>query len=129
VDVRTGRPLRISPDFRPVLLIFLSGAECPLCLDESATWERLAEQERRHLRVIGVFAGTTSQDVDAYVRTRNPGFEMYRLADNDELARLYNRPLKVLLDRWGRVRCAWGPSNSPVGHQALQREVLHELGG
>ena len=128
VDIRSGKTVRLSQDSRQVLLILLSGTECPLCLDESSTWERLAERLPDKLRVIGVFVGTTGQDIQAYVRTQKSGFELYSLPDGDEFARTYEKPLKVMLDRWGRVRFAWGPSNSQVGHDALQREILSALG-
>jgi len=88
VDVRSGKRVRLVPDRRPVLLVLLSGTECPSCLDENAVWERLAEY-REQLRVIGVFTGTTTEDVDAYVRMRRPTFEMYRLSGRDPLSQEY----------------------------------------
>jgi thiol-disulfide isomerase/thioredoxin len=123
VDVRSGKRVRLVPDRRPVLLVLLSGTECPSCLDENAVWERLAEY-REQLRVIGVFTGTTTEDVDAYVRMRRPTFEMYRLSGRDPLSQEYARPVKILLDRWGRVLYAIGPSSSPISHEALHRSIL-----
>jgi thiol-disulfide isomerase/thioredoxin len=128
IDIRTGKTVHLVMDDRPVLLILLSGTECPLCLDESSIWESLAKERPEALRVVGLFVGTTSADIRAFLRTQKTGYELYDLPDAGEFALAYERPLKVLLDRWGRVRAAWGPSNSRLGHEDFRRDIINTLG-
>jgi peroxiredoxin len=131
VDLQTGRPVRIQSDSRPMVVVLLSGTECPACLDESAVWDRLASSQKKAIRVVGVFVGTTSKDVENYLKERRPAYEVYRFAhhqDEGTLGADYTRPLTVLMDRWGRIRYASGPTGNVAEHQRMARDI-HKLTG
>jgi len=125
VDLKTGRTTRLKADGRTTLLVLLSGSECPSCLDESRTWDRLAARPDR-IRVAAIFVGATTRDVGNYIAQRKPSYEVYQFSRNEgeeAFGGPFTHPLSVLLDRWGRVLYASGPTGLPSEHQRFARTI------
>lgn len=118
-------PTRLDLNTPYTLMVFLSGAECTPCLQETVYWNRLSRLGER-LRVVAIVVNATSGDAKAFLRAHGPEFEVLRFrsqAEETELGVRKALPLKVLVDVTGRVRTAAGPASTKDGQEAFYKLV------
>jgi hypothetical protein len=115
LDWETRKEVHWVPTAPRTLVIFLSGAECPSCLDEFRVWQQLATVfPRRQLEVVAVLVRATPNDAAALVQSVKPKFRVLLDEYNEAQAGVripQSTPFKVLLNENGRPLLAEGPAS------------------
>ena len=122
-DLTFDRPL--------TLVVFLSGAECRACLDESYVWDKLSQLSPNELRVVAVGVNTTKSEVDSMRRSRPSGYDFLTFQSEQDEAGLgigSVTPLKVLFDKAGNIRLVSGPAAGHAAHEEFFAKVKNEVG-
>jgi hypothetical protein len=127
-DLASNAEVRLQPaDGKPLLVVFLSTADCSGCLFQTEVWNELIRQ-RAPVHVAAVVVRSSLNEAAQYVRSFRPAFPVYFDSGGDlpQLAGIPDKtPFKVLLDAGGRPLLA---SESSTDDRAFIAQVMGVVG-
>lgn len=129
---RTGRAETFTLKAEKTLLFFVSGGDCPTCLDERRVWEKLARAaDGQRFDVVGILVRTSPGEARTLVKAYNPQFTLLldsenRIAQRTELPQL--TPFKFLVNRRGEILMTDGPNNKFSAQEAFGEKVAAQIG-
>jgi peroxiredoxin len=129
---RTGRVETFALKAEKTLLFFVSGGDCPACLDERRIWDKLGRAaDGKRFDVVGILVRTSPGEAHTLVKAYNPQFTLLldsenRIAQRTELPQL--TPFKFLVNQHGEILMTDGPNNKRSAQEAFGEKVAVQIG-